>query len=429
MSFVGDGSAGTGPDAGRGLNLVGGRVLDPARGLDATATISIAGRLIAGTGTAAETGAGSGQGAAPGSVGQQRAGSGQEPAPGPHSRRIDVTGLLLTPGLVDLHTHLYPGVSHYGIEPDERCLGRGVTTAIDAGSAGAQTFPGLRRYVIERSQTRIMAFLNIAVEGMISGLVGELEDIRWASPEQATARARENPDLVVGIKVRLGYQMVGDDPVPALRLARAAADELGLPLMVHVIDVRPGLAWLLPQLHRGDIVTHCFHGNEGGILDSSGRVIPAAIAARERGVLFDVGHGIGSFAYRVARPAIEQGFPPDTISSDLHAHNADGPVYDLATTLSKLLHVGMGLNEVIRAATWTPARAIGMAADAGTLAAGTDADLSVLELRTGHWALPDAAGESEVVERLLVPRMVVRAGRVRDIQPSPGHLIAAPAGS
>lgn len=392
-----DRAAGNGDGAvtGAGLTLVGGRVLDPARGFDAAATVTTAGRLIADTGAVV----------------------------GGH--RIDVAGLLVTPGLVDLHTHIYPGVSHYGVEPDERCLGRGVTTAVDAGSAGAQTFPGLRRYVIERSQTRILAFLNIAVEGMITSLVGELEDIRWASPEQAVARARENPDLIVGIKVRLGYQMVGDDPAPAFRLARQAADELGLPLMVHVIDMRPGLAWLLPQLRRGDVVTHCFHGNEGGILDSGGRVIPSAVSARERGVLFDIGHGIGSFAYRVARPAIEQGFPPDTVSSDLHAHNADGPVFDLATTLSKLLHVGMALDQVILAATATPARAVGMANGAGTLAPGADADLSVLELRSGQWTLPDAAGESEVVERLLVPRMVVRAGRICDAEPPPARLADA----
>jgi len=382
-----------------GMELAGGRVIDPANRLDSTANISIDGDLITSVGAA--------------------------PAGGDGRQRIDVAGTMVTPGLVDLHTHLYPGVSHYGVEPDERCLGRGVTMAVDAGSAGAQTFPGLRRYVIERSHTRILAFLNIAVQGMITALVGELEDIRWASPAQAVARARENADLIVGIKVRLGYQMAGDDPLPALRLARAAADELGLPLMVHVIDMRPGLAWLLPQMRRGDIVTHCFHGNEGGIIDSRGRVIRAALGARERGVLFDIGHGIGSFAYRVARTAIEQGFAPDTISSDLHAHNAQGPVFDLATTLSKLLHVGMSLHDVIRAATTTPASAIGKASEAGALTPGSHADLSVLELRTGHWALPDAAGETEVVERLLVPRMVIRAGQVVEIRPAPGGIHAS----
>jgi dihydroorotase len=376
----------------RTLDVVGGRVLDPGRGIDATATVSVADGIISGAGPVPDSDA----------------------VPGDR-RTIDAAGLLVTPGVVDLHTHLYPGVSHYGIEPDTYCAGRGVTTAVDAGSAGAQTFPGMRRYVIERSATRILAFLNIAVQGMITSLVGELEDIRWGSPEQAIARARQNPDLIVGIKVRLGYQMVGNHPGPALRLAREAADALGLPLMVHVIDMRPALDWLLPYLGPGDVVTHCFHGNEGGILGADGRVLPAAVAARERGVLFDVGHGAGSFAYRVARAALAQGFPPDTISSDLHAHNVDGPVFDQATTLSKLLHLGMPLADVIRATTATPAAAVRREDRIGGLAAGRAADISVFELRAGHWALPDAAGATEVVEQLLIPRMVIRAGEFAEL--------------
>src|SRR5215471_2165562 len=360
------------------LDVVGGRVLDPGRGIDETATVSVADRIISGVGPVPDAGL----------------------VPGDR-RTVDAAGLLVTPGLVDLHTHLFPGVSHYGIEPDTYCTGRGVTTAVDAGSAGAQTFPGLRRYVIERSATRILAFLNIAVQGMISSLVGELEDIRWGSPEQAIARARENPDLIVGIKVRLGYQMVGNDPAPALRLAREAADALGLPLMVHVIDIRPSLDWLLPYLGRGDVVTHCFHGNEGGILDARGRVLPAAVRARERGVLFDVGHGAGSFAYRVARAALAQDFPPDTVSSDLHAYNVAGPVYDQATTRR--------------------------AGELGSLAPGSEADLTGFELRTGEWVLPDGAGESEAVETLVVPRLVVRAGRAHRLDPvTPGPVPPVP---
>jgi dihydroorotase len=386
-----------------GLEVIGGRVLDPGQGIDGAGTVSVAGGVI--------TGVSLGRG---GATGQVQNASADGPA------TIDASGLLVTPGLVDLHTHVYPGVSHYGIEPDTYCLGRGVTTAVDAGSAGAQTFPGLRRYVIERSRTRILAFLNIAVQGMISSLVGELEDIRWGSPEQAIARARENPDLVVGIKVRLGYQMAGNDPGPALRLAREAADALGLPLMVHVIDIRPSLDWLLPYLGRGDVVTHCFHGNPGGILGADGRVLPAALRARDRGVLFDVGHGVGSFAYRVARSALAQGFPPDTVSSDLHAHNVGGPVFDQAATLSKLLHLGMPLADVIRATTAAPAEAAGRADRLGALAAGREADISVFELQEGRWPLPDAAGATEVVERLLVPRMVIRAGQVSELTEAAG---------
>ena len=249
------------------LALAGGWVLDPGRGIDGQVDIGVtAGRISA--------------------IGDT----------GPADEVLDASGLVLVPGLIDLHTHLYSGVSHYGIDPDAHCLRRGVTTAVDAGSAGAQTFPGFRRYVIEPADTRVYAFLHIAVQGMITRLVGELEDLRWASPDQAVARAREHPDLIVGVKVRLGYQMVGNDPEPALRLARQAAERLGLPLMVHIIDMRRPITWLLRHLGEGDIVTHCFHANEGGILAPGGRLYPDVASARARGVVFDVGNGAGSFA-------------------------------------------------------------------------------------------------------------------------------------
>jgi dihydroorotase len=370
------------------LAITGGRVIDPARGIDGQPVVAIIG--------------------------------GRFTAPGDANRAaetIDASGLVLVPGLVDLHTHLYSGVSHYGIDADTNCLRRGVTTAIDAGSSGAQTFPGFRRYVIDRASTRIFAFLHVAVQGMITSLVGELEDLRWASPAQAIGRAREHPDVIVGVKVRLGYQMVGNDPEPALRLARQASEQLGLPLMVHIIDMRAPISWLLPHLSEGDIVTHCFHANEGGILHPDGRLDAAVARARARGVLFDVGHGVGSFAYRVARAALAQGFPPDTVSSDLHAHNVAGPVFDQATTLSKLLHCGMSLTDVVRATTAAPAAAIRRPADVGSLAPGAEADLTCFELRTGEWVLPDGAGESEVVETLVVPRLVVRAGQAHRLDP------------
>jgi len=370
------------------LAITGGRVVDPARGIDGSLGVAVTAGRLTGLGDV-----------------------------GPAAETIDASGLVLVPGLVDLHTHLYEGVSHYGIDPDANCLRRGVTTAVDAGSSGAQTFPGFRRYVIERAQTRILAFLHVAVQGMITSLTGELEDLRWASPAQAIARAREHPDVIVGVKVRLGYQMVGDDPGPALRLARQASEQLGLPLMVHIIDMRRPISWLLRYLSEGDIVTHCFHANEGGILGQDGRLHPAVARARVRGVVFDVGHGAGSFAYRVAKAAFAQDFPPDTVSSDLHAHNVAGPVYDQATTLSKLLHCGMNLAEVITAATAAPAAAIRRGREIGSLAPGSAADLTGFELRAGGWLLPDGAGHSEVVETLVIPRLVVRAGQVHRLDP------------
>jgi dihydroorotase len=378
------------------LAITGGRVVDPGRGTDGPLSLAVTGGLLT----------------APGEPGPAAEG-GTAPA----AQVLDATGLVLVPGLVDLHTHLYAGVSHYGIDPDAHCLRRGVTTAVDAGSAGAQTFPGFRRYVIDRAQTKVLAFLHVAVQGMITPLVGELEDLRWASPAQAVGRAREHPDVIVGVKVRLGYQMVGNDPEPALRLARQAAEQLGLPLMVHIIDMRRPISWLLPLLGEGDIVTHCFHASEGGIFAPGGRLYPEVARARARGVLFDVGHGAGSFAYRVAKAALAQGFPPDTVSSDLHAHNVAGPVYDQATTLSKLLHCGMTLAEVVTAATAAPAAAIRRAGQAGSLAPGREANITGFELRAGEWALPDGAGQTEVVAELIVPRLVVRAGRPHLLDP------------
>ena len=367
--------------------LAGGRVIDPAQGLDEVATVGVrAGRIV--------------------SVGPD-----VEAA-----RTIDAGGLIVVPGLIDLHTHVYWGVSHYGVDADTHCLLRGVTTAVDVGSAGAQTFPGFHRYVIDRSRTRVLAFVHVAVEGMISPLVGELEDVRWASAEQAVARAREHPDVIVGVKIRLGYQMVGQDPEPAFAVARRAADELGLPLMVHVIDMPRPITWLLPSMGEGDIVTHCFHGNEGGILDDDGRLFPEVLDARERGVVFDIGHGIGSFAWRVARAALEQGFPPDTISSDVHAYNVAGPVFDQPTTLSKLLHLGMTLPEVVRATTVAPAVAVRRADEFGSLATGRGADITVLELVHGARALVDGEAVSETATSWLEPRLVVRAGEALDLR-------------
>ena len=377
------------------LAITGGRVIDPARGVDELGTVAITGgRLVP---CVSET-----QGV-------------PEPASFAH-RVIDASGLVVVPGLIDLHTHVYWGVSHYGIDADTHCLQRGVTTAVDVGSAGAQTFPGFRRYVIDRARTRVLAFVHVAVEGMISPLVGELEDVRWASAEQAVARAREHPDVVVGVKIRLGYQMAGQDPEPSFAVARRAADELGLPLMVHVIDMPRPIAWLLPSMREGDIVTHCFHGSDGGgILDGNGRILPDVIDARERGVVFDIGHGIGSFTWRVARAALEQGFPPETISSDVHAYNVDGPVYDQPTTLSKLLHLGMALPDIVRATTVAPAAAVRRADELGSLAPGRDADVTVLELVRGARTLTDGEAKSETAAEWLEPRFVVRAGTALEL--------------
>jgi dihydroorotase len=328
------------------------------------------------------------------------------------ARYIDAAGLLVTPGLVDIHTHLYTGVSHYGVEPDTTCLARGVTTAVDAGSSGAQTVAGFRKYVIERVDTNVLAFLNLSVLGMITPLAGELEDLRYADAGAAVKAAREHSDVIVGLKVRVDGKVVGESALPALRIGRAVADELGVPIMVHILGVSDPLPEILALLSHGDVVTHCFHGGWNGVLTGNGRLVEGVKEATERGVLFDVGHGAGSFAFSVARRALDAGLVPDTISSDLHAYNVNGPVGDLVTTLSKMLYLGLGLDDVLARATSRAAAAIGRYPSLGTLGVGTTADIAVLELQEGSFRFEDSTERSVQGKQRLEPRHVMSRGRV-----------------
>ncbi len=328
---------------------------------------------------------------------------------------VDASGRLVSPGMIDLHVHVFEGVSHYGIPPDPTCLARGATTVVDAGSAGADTFLGFRKYVIDVSQTRIFARLNISSQGMLSSQIGELEDIRWADVSKALQTIEKHRDVILGVKVRLSRGQVTSEAsglTPLFR-AREAADAAGLPMMVHPQGAWcPSLDEVLAVMREGDILTHSFHGHSHGILDDGRKVRRAAWEARERGVVFDLGHGKGSFDWRVAEAALAQGFPPTTISSDLHVYNLHGPVYDLATTVSKFLHLGFTLDEALAKVTAVPARIIGMADRLGTLAVGAHGDAVVFDLEEGAFELVDAHGQARVGRQRLVPRVVVKGGRV-----------------
>jgi dihydroorotase len=324
---------------------------------------------------------------------------------------VDARDRLVLPGLVDLHVHVFWGASHYGIEPDPHCLGTGTTTVVDAGSAGALTFGAFRRYVIDVAATRIVPFLNIGATGMVSPTVGELEEIRHIDPAAALRTIEAHRDLIRGIKVRLSRDLVGANARVALARAREAGEAARLPIMVHVGDTPIPLADILAELRPGDVMTHCYHGREEGILDGRGAVTAAARGAAARGVLFDVGHGKGSFSFEVARRALAQDFRPGTISSDLHVYNLDGPVYDLATTMSKFLHLGLPLDEVVAMTTGAPARAIGRGGELGTLRPGAAADVTLMELREGPVTFEDTVGARVNGARRLVPSGAVRAGR------------------
>lgn len=328
---------------------------------------------------------------------------------------VDASGQLVIPGMIDLHVHVFEGVSHYGIPPDPTCLAHGVTTVVDAGCAGADTFDGFRKYVIEVSATRILAQLNISSQGMISPLIGELDDIKWANVSRALQAIERHRDVILGIKVRLTRNsIVGEAAgLKPLYLAREAADAAGLPIMVH-----PNDAWcaslddVLAVMKGGDILTHSYHGRATGILDEQGRVRRAVWEARERGVVFDVGHGAGSFNWQVCERALAQGFPPTTISSDLHTSSVRGPAYDLATCVTKFLHLGLMLDEAIARVTSAPAQVIGMADRIGTLRVGAWGDAAVMELQEGAFELMDCHQQVRLARQRFAPRGVIRGGRV-----------------
>ncbi len=325
---------------------------------------------------------------------------------------VDATDKIVCPGFVDLHVHVYEGVSHYGINADEHCLKMGSTTVLDAGSAGADTFMGFRKYVIEVSETRIFAMLNISSLGMISPAVGELEDIRYADVQKAVRVCEKNKDVIMGIKVRLSREMVGNNGLQPLMKAKEAAEAVGRPIMVHIGDTPSPLREILIELRQGDILTHCFTGLPNGIIGKDGDVIPEAREAMKRGVIFDVGHGQGSFSFDIARNALQQGVEPNTISSDLHSYNVNGPVFDLATTASKFIHLGLPIEGVIAKITCIPADFLGLQGTIGTLRTGANADLVVLREESGNFVLEDSYGRKENTNHRLNPTMIMKRGHV-----------------
>ena len=324
---------------------------------------------------------------------------------------IEAEGLLVTPGLVDLHVHVWWGVAHLAIEADPACVYRGVTTAIDAGSSGSNTIAGFHRYVIDQAHTRVLAFLHISGMGQLDNNIGELEDIRWARVEQAIEAAELHSDVIVGIKVRLTENIVGSNDLIALKRALEAGQELNKPVMIHIGGSVNQVEEFLEQLRPGDIVTHSFTGRPHGILDNNNKVIDAAWDAMNRGVIFDVGHGAGSFSFPVAEACLEQGLGPGTVSSDVHRYNIRGPVFDLMTTLSKYIHLGYSIGDAIALGSSIPSAAVGLPDNIGTLKIGADADIAIIEHRKGPITFSDADGNERNGNQLLLPVETLRKGK------------------
>jgi dihydroorotase len=309
---------------------------------------------------------------------------------------IDVSGLIVTPGLVDLHTHVAGG--YWGIDPDPIAWHTGVTTWVDAGTAGAYTLTGPD----PGTAVRTPMLLNISAVGL-SGRTGESRDLANCDVDLAVETVLRHRERIRGLKVRIDRDTVGANGVEPLRRALAAAEACGVPVMVHIGSSPPALDEVLDRLRPGDIVTHC----ASGIASPLG---PAARAAHERGVLFDIGHGSGGFAFDVLEAQLAAGLRPYTVSTDLHARSVHGPAFDLPTTMGKLLAAGLPLAEVIDAVTVHPARALGL--NAGTLEPGTPADLAVFAVREGSFELVDAHRQVRRSPLRLINQATYVAGRL-----------------
>lgn len=365
------------------LVLTGGRVIDPSQAIDRITDVAFqAGKVVAvGDGLAAQA-----------------------------ASVEHVEGKIVTPGLIDLHTHTYWGGTSLGVDPV--ILGKGgCTTVVDTGSAGPGNYPGFLEHVIKPSPVRVIAYLNVSFAGIYGFskriMVGESGDLRLMAPLDTVDVARAHRDTLAGIKVRVGFHASGNSGIVPLDIARQVADEVGMPLMVHIDYPPPTLPDVLARLRKGDILTHCFRPFPNSPATAAGGVIPEVLEARKRGVIFDIGHGMGSFSFATARTMLKNNFMPDCISSDVHALCIDGPAFDLLTTMSKFIELGMPLVEVIRSATQNAAHALNRP-DLGTFKTGSAGDATVIDWREGAFDYVDSTGEQLTSKtRLLASHVII----------------------
>jgi len=353
------------------LILRNGRLIDPASGIDAKTDVAFNDGKVAAVGAAAAAGQG-------------------------RSER-DVAGSIVMPGMIDFHTHVYWGGTSISIDADQLARRCGTTTWLDVGSAGPGNFAGFRKHVIEPSQTRILAYLHVSHAGIFAFspqiMVGESLDMRLMDTETCARVAKENPDTIRGIKVRVGAGTSGVNGIAPLYHAIEAADRAGLPVMCHIDRPPPRYVDVLEILRPGDTLTHCFKPFPNAPITADGRIKDACWKARERGVIFDIGHGKGSFDFNVARAMLEGGFPPDIISSDVHVLCIDGPAFDNMETMSKFLNLGMPLVDIIRAVTATPAKMLGRP-DLGDLTVGSTGDATVMRIEGGNFSFTDVLNQT-----------------------------------
>jgi dihydroorotase len=364
------------------LLLKGGHVIDPANGIDTTMDVAIQDGRIA------------------------RVAAGIPPA---EARKvISAVGLYVTPGLIDLHAHVF-GYSG-SIQPDDSALPAGTTTVVDAGGAGWRTFDEMYERVIRPSRTRVLSLLNIVGHGMVHEYESDVSDM---DPEKTAAKIRERRQFIVGIKVA----HFGGEGWVAIDRAIKAGTLSSVPVMIDdkifTNTGRTSREKVLDRMRPGDMHTHLYNDRQIEVISRfTGKIEPYMPEARKRGVLFDLGHGAGSFLWPVASKAMEQGFPPDTISTDLHSSSIMIPESDMPNCISKLMLLGMKLQDAIARSTVSPAKAISRFPELGTLGEGKVADVAVFELRDGVFAYKDAWHNKRLGTKKLETVLTVRGGNL-----------------
>ncbi|MGA3220843.1 MAG: amidohydrolase/deacetylase family metallohydrolase [Acidimicrobiales bacterium] len=338
---------------------------------------------------------------------------------------VDARGAIVVPGLVDLHTHIYFSATFWGIDPRPVAWRTGVTTWVDAGSAGAYNLAALHQLCLATCPWTTRAFVNISSIGLVAE-TGEARREDLCDPGLCTAAIMAHRDFVIGVKCRLDRASVGDMGLVPLRRAVEAAGAAGVPVMAHIGGGPPDIDDALDLLRPGDLVTHCATGQSMSMVGGNGKLRSSAVRAHERGVLFDVGHGSGGFSFAVAEAMLAEGVLPDVISSDVHQRSLLGPAFDLPTCMSKFLALGVPLEDVLRAATVNPSRVTGDSSPAGAIEVGKPADLAVFELVAGDFALYDTYLERRPAPRLLVNRATIVGGALLAPVPAapPAHWIA-----
>ncbi len=323
---------------------------------------------------------------------------------------VSAKGKIVTPGLIDIHAHVYDGVAQC-VNADLYCLTKGVTTVVDGGSAGHATIANFHKYIINTAATRIKALINITPLGAV-GPLGQLDFLDVVDPDLAAQAVVDHRPATIGIKVRLGHEIQGAHDVEYLRRGLKAAEAARVPLMAHIDGPYSPLETLLPMMRKGDTHTHFLHAQQHNSLDANGKLLPVVLEARKRGVLFDVAQGRTHLSFDVAEKCLQQGFLPDSISTDLTTITAAGPVFDLPTMVSKFLTIGVDLDKAIAMVTVNPSHVFDYGAKIGTLKPGYEADISVFELREGNFEFEDSYKKTRMGKQKLVPSAVLHNGQL-----------------